>query len=128
MSSEERISSGKWGGNRELWTAGGKCLCLIARNSSFLRLGPLHFTTDAAMNFSTSRSRAANKLSKTMPEEERKKKKRRFTSWIFRYLVYSCCKVVWKCSDEYRELNLMPDITPGKHGVPEKRRSDPREA
>ncbi|GIY02636.1 hypothetical protein CEXT_113451 [Caerostris extrusa] len=62
------------------------------------------------MNFSTSRSRAANKLSKGGEEEKKKRKKKEkwFTSWIFRYLVYSCCKVVWKCSDEYRELNLMP--------------------
>ncbi|GIZ05184.1 hypothetical protein CEXT_456041 [Caerostris extrusa] len=96
-----------------------ECLCLIARNSSFVRLSPLHFTSDAAMNFSTSKSRAANKNQakpclKKKKEKEEKKKKRRFTSWILRYLVYSCCKVVWKCSDEYRELNLMPDITPGK--------------
>ncbi|GIY70311.1 hypothetical protein CDAR_564301 [Caerostris darwini] len=94
-----------------------------------MRLGPLHFTSDAAMNFSTSRSRAANKLSKTMPKKKKKKRrKRRFASWIFRYLVYNCCKVVWKCSDEYRELNLMPYVTPGKNGVPEKRRSDPGES
>ncbi|GIY94999.1 hypothetical protein CEXT_635871 [Caerostris extrusa] len=83
----------------------------------------LHFR--CRHEFFTSRSRAANKLSKTMPVE--KKKEKRFTSWIFRYLVYTRCKAVWKCSDEYRELNLMPDVTPGKNGVPEKRRSDPRE-
>ncbi|GIY44003.1 hypothetical protein CEXT_93901 [Caerostris extrusa] len=68
-----------------------------------------------------------------MPEVERKKEKKkkrkeRFPSWIFRYFVYSCCKVVWKCSDEYRELNLMPDVTPGKNGVPEKRQCDPRDS
>ncbi|GIY70539.1 hypothetical protein CEXT_668921 [Caerostris extrusa] len=64
---------------------------------------------------------------------KKKKKRKRFTSWIFRYLVYNCCEVVWKCSDEYREWNLMPDITPGKKWkkkdsyIPEKRRSDRRE-
>ncbi|GIY02637.1 hypothetical protein CEXT_113461 [Caerostris extrusa] len=69
MSSEERISSGKWGGNKELWTAGG-------------------------------RKPPTKKPSKTIPEEERKEKEGSHLD--LRYLVYSCCKVVWKCSDEYR--------------------------
>ncbi|GIZ05185.1 hypothetical protein CEXT_456051 [Caerostris extrusa] len=44
-----------------------ECLCLIASNSSFMRLSSLHFT---------SRSGAANKLSKTMPEEKKRKRKK----------------------------------------------------
>ncbi|GIY70306.1 hypothetical protein CDAR_564271 [Caerostris darwini] len=45
----------------------------------FLDVRPtsLHFTSDAAMNFSTSRSGAANKLRKTMSEEEEEKEKRK---------------------------------------------------